>query len=195
MIELQKLLSHTHDDVRLLLSCCFVDILRLCAPEPPCDDSTTLQVFDVIIKQLRRLKKTEDSSFERCYYILESLSDVKSCLILVAMCEDSEDRDCTRIIELFHALLGSLSSKQNSKVDIYVADIVQACIEEFETPPRELLECVLTYLVNGSNDDDARRSYRVVQMVLKQQLVQQPVQHYMSMLVQNHAKFKGKKNV
>ena len=191
---LSKLLNHTHDDVRLLLSCCFVDIFRLCAPEPPCDDETTVRIFDIIVKQLRRLKKNEDSSFERCFYILESLSDVKSCLVLVALCEDSEDKDCTRLVELFHALLGSLNLKQNSKVDIYVADIVQACIEEFETPPRELLECVLTYLVNGSsNDESAARSYRVVQMVLKQQLVQQPVQQYMSMLVQNHAKFKGKK--
>jgi sister chromatid cohesion protein PDS5 len=190
---LSKILDHTHDDVRLLLSCCFVDIFRLCAPEPPCDDETTLRVFDVIVKQLRRLKKNDDSSFERCYYILESLSDVKSCLVLVALCEDSEDKDCARLVELFHALLGSLNSKQNSKVDIYVADIVQACIEEFEKPPRELLECVLTYLVNGSSDEAATRSYRVVQMVLKQQLVQQPVQQYMSMLVQSHAKFKGKK--
>eukprot|EP01038_Epipyxis_sp_PR26KG_P018271 gene18271-25711_t len=50
-----KIIKHIDKDVRLLAACCCADILRIFAPEEPYQDEDTINVFQLIIAQLRGL--------------------------------------------------------------------------------------------------------------------------------------------
>eukprot|EP00940_MAST-03C_sp_MAST-3C-sp2_P000449 g449.t1 len=208
-------------DIQILLASIYVDILRLSAPEPPYEKAGILKVFGLLVSHLEGAEKgkkkkkqsKEDAAFEdeRRYYVLESLSNIKSCLILVALCEEEleeeedENEEETRegpatlmLINFFRALFsmmertnaGSLSTR--NRTDMYVVDILQACVEEFDDPsavPKRLLDCLLSHAVEsgegpmGESLGPSSRSYRVVKTVLKQQLVQQPIRLYLKHLV------------
>jgi len=81
-----RILGNPDKEVRLLGSCCIVDILRIFAPEAPYDDPTLVKIFKVIIAQLRGLATYDNNSTAtgaKIFYILSSLSVVKSCVVLV----------------------------------------------------------------------------------------------------------------
>ena len=83
-----KLLSHSDKDVRVLCTCCIVDILRVFAPEAPFNNDDTLSAFTAITNQLRGLA-TYDSVgsilSSKVYYILNSISTVQSCVVPVML--------------------------------------------------------------------------------------------------------------
>jgi sister chromatid cohesion protein PDS5 len=84
-----KILNHSDRDVRLLTSCCIVDILRVYAPESPITDEETIDAFEEIVKLLHGLANHDASSSmgEKLLYILTSLATIKSCVVPVILAQ------------------------------------------------------------------------------------------------------------
>jgi sister-chromatid-cohesion protein PDS5 len=111
-----KILNHSDKDVRLLTSCCLVDILRIFAPEAPFGDEEMVRVFEVIITQLRGLSNYEkDSSVGRqILYILTMLSTVKSCVVPVMLAQNGVHGAEEVAISMFDAILSSVRTDHSS---------------------------------------------------------------------------------
>ncbi|KAI8141304.1 hypothetical protein BJV82DRAFT_518780, partial [Fennellomyces sp. T-0311] len=79
-----KILKHSSNSVKACAAACLADMLRLYAPEAPFSDKELKSIFEFFLSQLRQLKKLpqDHADFTLYFYLLESLSTVKSILII-----------------------------------------------------------------------------------------------------------------
>lgn len=117
-----KILEHSDKDVRLLATCCVVDMLRIFAPEAPYSPEDTVKVFEVIVAQLRGLSTYDVSSSVgiQIFYILNSISSVKSCVVPVILAQNNVDGAEEVVVSLFDAILSSIrvEHSQEGKISI-----------------------------------------------------------------------------
>ena len=111
-------LNHHSRDVQLLIACCVADVLRIFAPKALYKDPVHIKVvLYFLIKQLGGLKDPKDPAFKR-YYLLESLTYIKS----FNMCFDLEE--CN---EIFCALFRLMFKIVHSgKVKGFMLDVLSA---------------------------------------------------------------------
>lgn len=114
-----KLLDHVDKDVRLLVACCIVDILRVYAPEAPYKDEDTVKAFELIVTQLKSLPNCEEDSVSalnsRVLYILHSLATVKSCVVPVLLAQGGVDGAEELVVTLFNVILSSVRSTHSEE--------------------------------------------------------------------------------
>jgi sister-chromatid-cohesion protein PDS5 len=105
-----QLLDSSDKKVRLLVSCCLVDVFRVYAPDAPYKDFDMIHVFESIINQIRGLQTVAKGSEDEkmIMYILESLSTVKSCVIPVIMAQKRVHGAMEIIEALFESLINSV---------------------------------------------------------------------------------------
>jgi sister-chromatid-cohesion protein PDS5 len=104
-----KLVKHSDKEVRLLTACCFVELLRIYAPDDeveivsPFSDEEMLIIFDLLIAQLRSLALVDvtKGTGQNVLHILTSLATVKSCLIPAALASQG----LAEADEILHSLL------------------------------------------------------------------------------------------
>ena len=165
----QRLLGHGDKEVRLLSACCIVDVLRVYAPEAPYSDAELCRVFDVINTQLRGLATNDTSSAigSKIFYILQSLSVVKSCVVLVVLSQTGVEGADELLKQLFEALISSIRPEHTDDVGNHMVTILQACIEESESRfEQELLDVILQPLLPTSKAENPA-AYKLCQAVLR----------------------------
>eukprot|EP01138_Halocafeteria_seosinensis_P009211 gb/GECG01009413.1/.p1 GENE.gb/GECG01009413.1/~~gb/GECG01009413.1/.p1 ORF type:complete len:1491 (+),score=198.69 gb/GECG01009413.1/:1-4473(+) len=154
----RQLLKHNDKDVRMLVACCIVDILRIYAPDAPYSDVQLKDSFEVIIAQLRELNQsrtTEESTddlqelqptasarYELAFYLLESLATVKSCILLVHLATKDSNYE-GYLLDLFECLLETIQPNMSTKVEAFMVDVILACIDEMEEISQSILSCIL----------------------------------------------------
>ena len=126
-----RILGHADKDVRLMASCCLVDVFRVYAPDPPFGESEQVLVFEVIISQLRSLSTHDVGSGTgmKVFYILNSISISKSCLIPVLLSQSNIPGASDLVTSMFDALVSSIRSEHPDEVMNQMAVVLQACIE------------------------------------------------------------------
>jgi sister chromatid cohesion protein PDS5 len=106
-----KLLSHNDKDVRVLTTCCIVDILRIFAPEAPYNNEDTISVFKAIVSQIRGLATYDAGSnilSSKVYYILNSIATVQSCVVPVILSQSGVFGADEVVSSMFDAILASV---------------------------------------------------------------------------------------
>lgn len=105
-----KLLNHSDRTVKLLAGCCMCDILRVFAPEAPFSNADTIVVFEGIVALLRGLANHDSTSQTgiKLFYILNSLSTVKSCVVPVILTQSGVLGASDVVISLLNALISSI---------------------------------------------------------------------------------------
>lgn len=105
-----KILQNPDKDLRLLASCCIVDVFRLFAPEAPYSDEEMVKVFEVIIAQLRGLSMHDPGAGtgNKIMYILTSLATVKTCVVPVILAQSGISGAEELVKGLFDALISSV---------------------------------------------------------------------------------------
>ena len=165
----QRILGHVDKEVRLLSACCIVDVLRIYAPEAPYDDKELCRVFEVINSQLRGLA-THDTSIgigAKIFYILGSLSMVKSCVVLVMLAQGGAEGADELLRGLFESLVSSVRAEHSDEVVSHMVTILQTCIEESESSmEQELLDVLLQPLL-PANKLENPLAYKLCQTVLR----------------------------
>jgi sister-chromatid-cohesion protein PDS5 len=106
----KRIIGHADKDVRLMASCCLVDIFRVYAPEAPFGDEEMVAVFEVIIGQLRSLSTHDIQSTigQKTFYILSSISNYKSCVVPVILAQSGVSGASDLVTSLFEALVSSI---------------------------------------------------------------------------------------
>lgn len=105
-----KILGNPDKDLRLMASCCIVDVFRLFAPDSPYSDEENVSVFEVIISQLRGLSMHDPGKGigNKIMYILTSLATVKTCVVPVILAQSGIAGADDLVKSLFDALVSSV---------------------------------------------------------------------------------------
>lgn len=136
-------LEHPSRDVRLLVACSIADVFRVYAPNAPYESEDLIKkIFRFFIQQLKGLEDPKHPTFKRYFYLLENLAWVKSFNICIEL-EDSQVIFC----ELFTLIFSIVNENHSDKVKNFMVDMLTPLISESDNTSPELLEIVLTHLI------------------------------------------------
>ncbi|KAG4301494.1 hypothetical protein PCK1_002420 [Pneumocystis canis] len=136
------LLNHKDKGVRAYTACCLADILRLCAPDAPYTPSQLNHIFELFVSQLKGLANQEMPYYAQAFYLLESLSQVKSVVLMVDLSNGP-----LLTIELFRICFEMASSEQPRNVMISMVDILAQLIDESATLPSKVIDMILNQFI------------------------------------------------
>src|SRR6267154_3056294 len=134
-----SILLHKDRGVKAYAACCLADILRLYAPDAPYTHTELRDIFQFFFRQLSTGLKGSDSPYYNEYFhLLESLSTVKS-VVLVCDLPNAEEL----MVDIFRDFFGLVRRELAKKIEIFIADILVALIDECQALPSEVLETIM----------------------------------------------------
>ena len=106
----KRILGNSDKDMRLLASCCIVDMFRISAPDIPYSDDECVSIFEVLVNQLRGISTCDPSigSGRKIMYILSSLATVNTCVLPVILAHSGVQGAEDTVLGLFHALISNI---------------------------------------------------------------------------------------
>ncbi|KAG8054608.1 hypothetical protein GUJ93_ZPchr0001g31830 [Zizania palustris] len=83
------LLNHKDKDVRLLVAVCFIEVMRVLAPDPPFSDEIFKEIFRLFISVFADLTETSSPYLPRRILILENVAALRCSVIMLDIgCQD-----------------------------------------------------------------------------------------------------------
>ena len=147
-----SILLHKDRGVKAYAACCLADILRLYAPDAPFTQAELRDIFQFFFRQLTTgLKGTDSPYYDQYFHLLESLSTVKS-VVLVCDLPNADELLADIFRDFFALVRRDLSNK---KVELFIADVLVALIEECQSLPSEVLDVLMSQFM----DKNAVRSH------------------------------------
>ncbi|CAN6448387.1 unnamed protein product [Victoria cruziana] len=141
-----ELLKQQDKDVRLLISACICEIMRITAPVPPYNDDVLRDAFGLIVGTFSSLNEINSPSFGRIIVILETLAKYRSCVVML-------DLECNDLVnEMFRTFLSVSSNNHPEAVLISMQTIMVLLVDESEDVQEELLLALLSALGQHEND-------------------------------------------
>lgn len=135
-------IRHKDKSVQAMVACNLADILRLYAPNAPFSQSEIKILFRFLLAQLvspsAGLANTEHPLYKDAVYVLESLSTVKS---VVLVCDLPSASDL--ITEYFQKLWALITRKLAKNVELAVIDVLIQLIDECVTIPQAVVELLM----------------------------------------------------
>ncbi|RUS17197.1 armadillo-type protein [Endogone sp. FLAS-F59071] len=131
--------EHSDKGVRALVACCIADLLRLYAPDAPYNDRELREIFEFIILQLQNLSHTNSPHFSFHFYLLESLSTVKSIVLIADLSNSNE-----LIADLFRVFFEIIRPELSRNAQICMVDILVQVVEESNHLAQEVMDTILT---------------------------------------------------
>lgn len=181
-----RIIGHTDKEVRLMAACCLVDILRVFAPEAPYNDTELIKVFECVVAQIRGFAThdTTTSTGMKIFYILSSLSVVKSCVVMVFLSQSGLPGAEELYTSLFESIISSIRADHSEEVMAHMVSILQACIEESEVIEPDILDLLLVPLLPAQKADNIA-AYDLCHSVLRRTTtsLQMPLSGYMNNLL------------
>ena len=157
------LLLHKERGVKALTACCLGEILRVYAPEAPYTQEELRDIFQFFFRQLvvglgKGGNVQEDPWYAETYHLLESLSTVKSVVLVCDLpSPTAEDMLVGIFTDVFtianRASTSNASSSSNTatkKVEMFLADILVALLDETSSVPSQVLEIILAQFAQDS---------------------------------------------
>lgn len=142
---------HKDRGVKAYSACCLSDLLRLFAPDAPYTSNEIQDVFDFFVKQLHLGLKGADSSYYTQYYhLLESLSTVKS---VVLICDLPQSDKLMTLV--FHDFFEIVKRNLPKAVEMFLVDILVALLDECQVLPVDVMDV----LMKAFMDKDAVSTY------------------------------------
>ncbi|KAF3776312.1 Sister chromatid cohesion PDS5-like protein A-B [Nymphaea thermarum] len=141
-----ELLAQQDRDVRLLVSACICEIMRITAPVPPYNDDVLRDAFRVIVGTFSSLDEINSPSFGRMIAILETLAKYRSCVVML-------DLECNDLVnEMFSTFLSIASNEHPEAVLMSMQTIMVLLVDESEDVQEDLLLALLSAL--GQHESD-----------------------------------------
>jgi sister-chromatid-cohesion protein PDS5 len=166
LVDKSRLFNHDME-VRLLSCCCIVDILRIYAPEPPYDDVQLLHIFEAIISLFDSFGnyKSDSAVWMKIFYILKSLSIVRSGAVLVIMENKGTPVAVELVLSFLKCLFSIIKPEQHPDIISHAEVILQTCIEETETFEQSFIDILLLPLLPSAQIENIT-AYSVAQTLL-----------------------------
>ncbi|KAJ7039761.1 armadillo-type protein [Mycena alexandri] len=155
-----SILLHKDRGVKAYAACCLADILRLTAPDAPYTQSELRDIFQFFFRQLTNGLKASDSPYYAEYYhLLESLSTVKS-VVLVCDLQNADEL----MVEIFRDFFLIVRRDLPKKIEMFLSDILVALIDECSVFPSEVLETIMAQFTD-KNARQEQPAYRLAAQV------------------------------
>ncbi|XP_031106300.1 uncharacterized protein LOC116010947 [Ipomoea triloba] len=129
-----ELVQHADLEVKISTAYCMSEILRITAPDEPCDDKSMEEFFRLAIMAFGKLANSEDCCYSMAASILRTFAEYKLCVIMLDLELD------TLIVEMFQLFLDSICPNNAP----YMEEIMTMIIEESEEISVDLLNILLT---------------------------------------------------
>ncbi|KAF7289956.1 hypothetical protein MIND_01370800 [Mycena indigotica] len=144
------ILLHKDRGVKAYAACCLADILRLTAPDAPYTQPELRDIFQFFFRQLFTGLKGPDSPYYTEYYhLLECLSTVKS---VVLVCDLPNADEVMK--EVFGNFFQIVQRELQKKVEMFMAEILIALIDEAQTIPQDVLDIILNQFQERQGSQD-----------------------------------------
>ncbi|KZP25702.1 ARM repeat-containing protein [Athelia psychrophila] len=145
-----SIMLHKDRGVKAYAACCLADILRLYAPDAPYTQNELRDIFQFFFRQLTTgLKGTDSSYYTEYFHLLESLSTVKS-VVLVCDLPNAEEL----MADIFRDFFGLVRRDLAKKIEMFMADILVALIDECQALPSEVLETIMAQFMDKNSRMD-----------------------------------------
>jgi len=152
-----SLLLHKDRGVKAYTACCLADILRLYAPKAPYTQHELRDIFQFFFRQLSAGFKGQDEPYYTEYFhLLESLSTVKSVVLVCDLPAADE-----LLHEIFRDVFTIVKRDFTRKVELYMADILVALIDECNSLPSDVLEVLMAQFIDKNAVSFLYRSYSI----------------------------------
>ncbi|KAJ3163478.1 hypothetical protein HDU86_000057 [Geranomyces michiganensis] len=132
-----SLISHRDKGVKALTACCLAEILRLFAPDAPYSQNQLREIFEFFAKQLQNLSDKDGPYFSKYFALLDSLSTVKSVVIVADLNADD------LVIAYFKNFFDLLKHDLSKAVTMAMLDILQQLVDECHTLPQDVTDLIL----------------------------------------------------
>lgn len=134
-----SVLLHRDRGVKAYAACCLADLLRLYAPDAPYTQNELRDIFQFFFKQLSSgLKGTDSAYYSEYFHLLKSLSTVKSVVLVCDLPNGDE-----LMVDIFRDFFGLVRRDLAKKIELFMADILIALIDECQSLPSEVLETIM----------------------------------------------------
>ncbi|KAJ7839550.1 armadillo-type protein [Mycena olivaceomarginata] len=139
-----SILLHKDRGVKAYAACCLADILRLTAPDAPYTQGELRDIFQFFFRQLTNGLKASDSPYYTEYFhLLESLSTVKS-VVLVCDLPNADEL----MIEIFRDFFQLVRRDLAKKIEMFLCDILVALIDECQALPSDVLDTIMAQFMD-----------------------------------------------
>jgi sister-chromatid-cohesion protein PDS5 len=140
------ILLHKDKGVKAYAACCIADLLRLYAPDAPYTQAELTDIFQFFIRQLvQNLKSTDTPYYNQYFHLLESLSTVKSVVLVCDLPKSDELVD-----QFFKDFFKMVRYDLSKKIELFMADILVAIIDECQSVPPGVLTTLLAQFMDKS---------------------------------------------
>ena len=135
-----QILLHKDKGVKAYAACCLADLLRLYAPDAPYTADELRNIFQFFFHQLSLgLKGSNSPYYNQYFHLLESLSTVKSVVLVCDLHHADE-----LMAEIFSNLFALVRNDLAKNIEICIADILVALIDESQSVPHAVLDSIMT---------------------------------------------------
>ncbi|KAI5814400.1 armadillo-type protein [Pyronema omphalodes] len=131
------LLDHKDEGVRAYTAACLADMLRLHAPNAPYTEQQLKEIFKLFVACLKGLDKTDGVYYQQYLYLLDSLSTVKS----VVLVSDISQSDAI-IKDLFKTFFDIAKPEGSKNVEYQMTDILIQLIDECNSLPSAVIDII-----------------------------------------------------
>ena len=107
----------------------------------------------------------DDPMAARYFYILNSLAEIKTCVILTELAHQSVDGAADQLVHMFATLLGAVRAEHPAAIRENVTELLVACLVECDPIDHALLEPVLICLLPAARQENAAQ-YQVAHELL-----------------------------
>ncbi|KAI0938430.1 hypothetical protein AcW1_001836 [Taiwanofungus camphoratus] len=178
-----SILLHKDRGVKAYAACCLADLLRLYAPDAPYTHNELRDIFQFFFRQLTAGLKGSDSPYYNEYFhLLESLSTVKS-VVLVCDLPNADEL----MADIFRDFFGLVRRDLAKKIELFMADILIALIDECQNLPSDVLESIMAQFMdkNARMDQPAYRLAVQVCNATSDKLQRHVCQYFTDIIVQH----------
>ncbi|KAF9970143.1 hypothetical protein BGZ73_007253 [Actinomortierella ambigua] len=179
-----SLIRHKDRGVKIYVACCIADLLRLYAPDAPYNPKHLREIFELFIEQLRSLSFMTSPYYSMYYYLLESLSAVKSIVLLTEL-KNAEPL----VNNLFRDIFDAIRPEQSKNIQICMSELLQHVITESAQLPQDAVDLILAQFLPKRQEDNLA-AYRLACDLGNQcaDQLQRPVFQYFSDVISTSGK-------
>ncbi|XP_039159809.1 uncharacterized protein LOC104423214 isoform X8 [Eucalyptus grandis] len=132
-----SLLKHSVEGVRVSVTYCFSEVLRISAPQEPYNDDQMKVIFELIVEAFSKLSQPSMQYYEKVLSILETVARVRACLLML-------DLQCNAlVVQMFQNFWAIIRSDPTEDVLWAVEQIMMDILGESEEISLGLLSPLL----------------------------------------------------
>lgn len=142
-----SILLHKDKGVKAYAACCIADLLRVYAPDAPYTAQELRDIFQFFFRQLSvGLKGSDSPYYNEYFHLLESLSTVKSVVLVCDLPQADE-----LMVQVFRDFFGLVRQDLAKNVEMFMADILVALIDECQSLPNDVLESIMAQFMDKNS--------------------------------------------